>query len=92
LRKRGAAAVCLRPPHRAIGRRTPAEAFGARAKATPSLPRLAVSPHCRVRRDKVDIPGVVTLRHGSRLHHIGLGRGLTGTRVIVLVADLTSGC
>jgi hypothetical protein len=41
-----------------------------------------------VRRDKVDITGVVTLRHNSRLHHIGLGRRLVGTRVLVLVADL----
>ena len=44
--------------------------------------------HFRVRRDKVDITGVITLRHDSRLHHIGLGRKLTGTRVLVLVADL----
>jgi hypothetical protein len=47
-----------------------------------------VPPHYRIRRDKVDITGVVTLRHTSRLHHIGLGRKLTGIRVLVLVADL----
>jgi transposase InsO family protein len=75
-------------PHRAIGRRTPAEAFAGRPKATPSGPRLAVPPHCRVRRDKVDITGVITLRHNSRLHHIGLGRGLIGTRVLALVDGL----
>ena len=75
-------------PHRAIGRRTPAEAFAARPKATPSGLRVVIAPHYRVRRDKVDITGVVTLRHNSRLHHIGLGRRLTGTRVLVLVADL----
>ncbi|MGH9194156.1 MAG: IS481 family transposase, partial [Acidimicrobiia bacterium] len=44
--------------------------------------------HVRVRRDKVDITGVITLRHDSRLHHIGLGRRLTGTRVIALVEGL----
>ena len=75
-------------PHRAIGRRTPAEAFGARPKAVPSLARLAVPGRFRLRRDKVDITGVVTLRHNSRLHHIGLGRGLIGTRVLVLVDGL----
>jgi transposase InsO family protein len=75
-------------PHRAIGRRTPAEAFAGRPKATPSGPRLAVPPHYRVRRDKVDITGVITLRHNSRLHHIGLGRGLIGTRVLALVDGL----
>ena len=75
-------------PHRAIGRRTPAEAYESRPKATPSLPPLEIPPHFRVRRDKIDIAGVITLRHNSRLHHIGLGRRLTGTRVIVLVDGL----
>jgi hypothetical protein len=75
-------------PHRAIRRRTPAEAFGARPKAMPMLPGFTVLPHYRIRRDKVDITGVITLRHNSWLHHIGLGRRLTGTRVLVLVADL----
>jgi hypothetical protein len=31
---------------------------------------------------------VITLRHNSRLHHIGLGRAHAGTRVLVLVRDL----
>src|SRR5437870_4648735 len=75
-------------PHRALGRRTPAQAFTARPKARPMLPGFVVPPHYRIRRDKVDITGVITLRHNSRLHHIGLGRKLTGTRVLVLVADL----
>jgi transposase InsO family protein len=75
-------------PHRAIGRRTPAEAFNARPKAAPSLPPLEVPTHHRVRRDKVDITGVITLRHNSRLHHIGLGRRLTGTRVLALIDGL----
>ena len=44
-------------PHRAIGRRTPAEAFAARPKATPSAARLPVPGHFRLRRDKVDITG-----------------------------------
>ena len=38
-----------------------------------------------------DITGVITLRRRSRLLHIGLGRKLTGTRVLVLVADLDVG-
>jgi len=75
-------------PHRAIGRRTPEEAFTARPKATPSLAGFTIPTHYRVRRDKVDATGVITLRHNSRLHHIGLGRRHCGTRVLVLVADL----
>jgi transposase InsO family protein len=75
-------------PHRAIGRRTPLEAYSARPKATPSLPGVKVPAHHRVRRDKVDITGTVTLRHNSKLHHVGLGRKLVGTRVLVLVDGL----
>jgi transposase InsO family protein len=75
-------------PHRAVGRRTPAEAFAARPKATPSLPRLEIPAHHRVRRDKVDSVGRITLRHDSKLHHVGLGRRLAGTRVIALVHGL----
>ena len=75
-------------PHRGIDRRTPSEAFGARPKAAPTLPGVPVSSHVRVRRDKIDITGVITLRHNSRLHHIGLGRRLAGTRVLALVDGL----
>jgi transposase InsO family protein len=75
-------------PHRAIGRRTPAEAFAARPMASPSLRSLPVPGRFRLRRDKVDITGVLTLRHDSRLHHIGIGRKLVGTRVLVLVDHL----
>ena len=42
----------------------------------------------RVRHDVIDTAGSITVRHDSRLHHIGLGRLLAGTRVTVLVADL----
>jgi hypothetical protein len=75
-----------RRPHRALGRRTPIEAFEARPKATPSGHRLP--SHYRIRRDRIDRSGVITLRYNSRLHHIGLGRRYAGIRVMVLVADL----
>jgi transposase InsO family protein len=73
-------------PHRAIGRQTPAAAYAARPKAQPSGPRL--NPHYRVRRDRTDTLGVVTLRYDSRLRHIGLGREHARRRVLILVADL----
>jgi transposase InsO family protein len=75
-------------PHRALGRRTPAEAFAARPKATPLPPSPAPPAHFRVRNDRVDATGVVTLRYRSRLLHIGLGRRYAGKRVLLLVADL----
>jgi len=75
-------------PHRAVGRRTPQEAFDARPRATPGDVGLAATSHYRVRRDRVDKVGRVTLRYNSQLHHIGLGRRHRGTRVLLLVADL----
>lgn len=74
-------------PHRALGRRTPQEAFEGRPKAVPTS-GLIVPSHYRVRQDRIDRGGVVTLRYNSRLHHIGVGRRHAGTRVLILVADL----
>ena len=73
-------------PKRAIGRRTPAQAYAARPKARPAGPRL--NPHNRVRRDRTDGRGVVTLRYHSQLRHIGLGREHARRRVFLLIADL----
>jgi transposase InsO family protein len=77
-----------RRPHRALGRQTPAEAYAARPKAEPSTNRPTIADHYRVRHDIIDPSGVITLRHSSRLHHIGLGRRHAGTRVLVLIHDL----
>jgi hypothetical protein len=73
-------------PHRALASRTPAHAYAARPKAVPTGP--AIPTHYRVRHDKVDRWGAVTLRHNSRLHHIGLGARLAGIPVTLLVDDL----
>ncbi len=74
-------------PHRALGRRTPAEAFAARTKATPRRPGITVPAEHRVRRDRIDSGGKVTLRYRSKLLHLGVGRRYRGTRVMLLVAD-----
>jgi hypothetical protein len=44
--------------------------------------------HHRVRRDRVDKAGCVTLRYRSKLLHIGVGRVHAGVRVLLLVNDL----
>ncbi len=75
-------------PHRAVGRRTPAEAFAARTKATPTLTPVTAEGHHRVRRDRIDKGGRVTLRYRSKLLHIGVGRAHAGTRVLLLANDL----
>jgi len=74
-------------PHRALGRRTPHDAYTARPKAHPTL-EPDHDPHWRIRHDIVDQFGKLTLRHDSRLHHIGIGRRHAHKRVLVLVKDL----
>ncbi len=75
-------------PHRALGRRTPAQAFAARTKATPKNPPVIAEGHHRVRRDRIDKTGCVTLRYRSKLLHVGIGRVHAGVRVLLLVHDL----
>jgi transposase InsO family protein len=74
-------------PHRALGRHTPAQAFAARTKARPRRQGITVPAQHRVRRDRIDTTGKVTLRHRSKLLHLGIGRRLAGTPVMLLVAD-----
>jgi hypothetical protein len=74
-------------PHRALGRRTPQEAYDTRPKATPSGIPLD-DAHYRVRHDTIDGNGTLTLRHGSRLHHIGIGQRHRHQPVLILVKDL----
>jgi hypothetical protein len=56
-------------------------------KALPGPSRDADS-HDRVRHDRVDKSGTVTLRVAGKLRHIGIGRTHKETRVILLVQDL----
>ena len=56
-------------------------------KATPSNDRRA-DTHDRVRHDKIDKAGSVTLRVAGRLRHIGVGRTYARTDVILLIQDL----
>jgi transposase InsO family protein len=72
-------------PHRALDGRTPLIAFHARLKAGPKSP--APATHFRVRHDRIDSCGRVTLRYLSRLRHIAVGRAYKHQRVTLLVAD-----
>lgn len=73
-------------PHRAVHRRTPQQAYDARPKAAPTGTPLD-DTHYRIRHDRIDPSGVFTLRHNSRLHHIGVGRRHAGTDILALVHD-----
>jgi transposase InsO family protein len=75
-----------RRPHRSLPHQaTPATTYTARPKADPAN---RTDTHNRVRHDRIDQAGIITLRVAGRLHHIGVGRTYTGTRVLVLVQDL----
>lgn len=76
-----------RRPHRSLPHRaTPATIYQSLPKALPGLTRDA-DTHDRVRHDRIDKTGCVTLRSAGRLHHIGIGRTHAGTHVILLVHD-----
>ena len=75
-----------RRPHRSLGRATPAVAYQRLPKAAPAGTH--ANTHHRVRHDHVDTNGSISLRRAGRMHHIGMGRALAGTPVIVLAADL----
>jgi transposase InsO family protein len=78
-----------RRPHRSLTHRaTPATVYSSRAKATPPTGNRAGETHDRVRTDRVDKAGKITLRHNGELYSIGIGRTHTGTHVMALVQDL----
>ena len=75
-----------RRPHRSLPHNaTPATIYNSRPKADPAT---RIDTHNRVRTDRVDQAGSITLRHNGRLHHIGIGRIHHRTRVLILVHDL----
>jgi transposase InsO family protein len=74
-------------PHRGIARRTPAAAFAAREKAGPSPSFVKVGER-RLRIDRIDKSGRVTVRHLGELHHIGIGNAYAGWRVAMLIDGL----
>jgi transposase InsO family protein len=74
-------------PHRSLPHRaTPATAYTTRPKAGPG--DRSTDAHARVRTDRIDTGGKVTLRHSGQLYSIGIGRTHARTRVLLLVDDL----
>jgi transposase InsO family protein len=77
-----------RRPHRSLPQRaTPATAYQGRPKAGPGR-QYRSQTHERLRRDRIDKAGKITLRYGGQLYSIGVGRTHTGTYVLILVQDL----
>lgn len=71
-------------PHRSVEGRTPFQAFQARLKAGPALPLPPIQ--YRVRRDRLDADGRVTLRYLGRLRHIHVSYKRRREPVTLLVA------
>nr|WP_217361398.1 IS481 family transposase [Aeromicrobium stalagmiti] len=77
-----------RRPHRSLPHlATPAALFTTMPKALPGASRDADTLE-RVRHDRIDESGCVTLRVNGKMHHIGLGRTLARTHVLILAQDL----
>lgn len=73
-------------PHRSLPHKaTPQSLYDSLPKAQPGD---RTDTHDRVRHDRIDKTGLVTLRHNGRLHHIGIGAAHAGTRVVLLVQNL----
>ena len=73
-------------PHRARDRQTPGAAYRATPKALPAGGR---DGHFRVRYDRVDADGHVSLRRAGRMHHLGIGRAHRRKRILALTDDTT---
>jgi transposase InsO family protein len=75
-------------PHRSLPHRaTPATIYTTRPKATPHSGARDDDTHDRVRNDRVDKAGKITLRYQGQLYSIGIGRTHARTRVTVLAQD-----
>ncbi len=84
-------------PHRALDRRTPGNAYRATPKALPASNGHPPG-HYRLRYDRLDHTGKMSLRRAGRMHHLGIGAKHARKRVLaladdhqVLVTDLTTG-
>jgi transposase InsO family protein len=84
-------------PHRALNRRTPGEVYRATPKALPAS-NGHMPGHYRLRYDRLDTTGKMSLRRAGRMHHLGVGAKHARKRVLaladdhqVLVTDLTTG-
>jgi hypothetical protein len=84
-------------PHRALERRTPGDAYRQTPKALPAGNGHAPG-HYRLRYDRLDPKGRMTLRRAGRMHHLGIGTAHARKRVLaiaddhhVTVTDLTTG-
>jgi transposase InsO family protein len=75
-----------RRPHRALQRRTPGDAYRATPKAAPATNGHAKA-HYRLRYDRLDTKGKMTIRRAGRMHHLGVGTPHARKRVLALADE-----
>jgi transposase InsO family protein len=75
-----------RRPHRALHRRTPGDAYRSTPKASPASNGHQPG-HYRLRYDRLDPKGRMTLRRAGRMHHLGIGYAHARKRVLALADD-----
>jgi transposase InsO family protein len=76
-----------RRPHRARNRTTPGAAYRATPKALPAAPTSA--GFYRIRYDRIDAYGHISLRRAAKMHHLGIGATHAGKRVIAIADETT---
>jgi len=83
-------------PHRALQRNTPGHAYRTTPKAAPAGAR--AHTHYRLRYDRLDTKGRMSLRRAGQMHHLGVGATHASKRVLafaddhqITVADLNTG-
>jgi transposase InsO family protein len=72
-------------PHRSLQRTTPGHAYRTTPKALPASAR--PQQHYRLRYDRLDSTGAMTLRRAGRMHHLGTGRPNARKQVLALADD-----
>lgn len=70
-------------PHRALTGLIPAAAYRATPKAT--VRGTSTGEHFRIRIDRIDDGGKVSLRRAGRMHHLGVGAQHRGTPILILI-------
>jgi transposase InsO family protein len=72
-------------PHRALDRHTPGQAYRAIPKALPAAGRAPT--HYRIRYDRLDTKGKMSIRRAGRMHHLGVGTAHARARVLALADE-----
>jgi transposase InsO family protein len=75
-----------RRPHRALQRGTPGQTYRNTPKAAPASNGNAPG-HYRLRYDRLDAKGKMTLRRAGRMHHLGIGTAHARKRVLAIADD-----